>query len=180
LKWRATIRHHRSFSKRAIVLSIGLLCVAGPFAGRAFADMQNGTFYSGSAFFKESHHDEGNGLVGLWDVEVRRVLQFKNVWEQICDYQAEVKVTLPQGKVFDDVSSFHEGCNPNGGPAWFTFPQFGDKDNTTTTRKAPSSRRTGRTTTPAASSARSGPRGCEARSCSFGDVSALPVEPDCR
>jgi hypothetical protein len=92
---------------------------------------ENGTFYSGSAFFKESHHDEGNGLVGLWDVEVRRVLQFKNVWEQICDYQAEVKITLPQRKVFDDFSSFHEGCNPNGGPAWFTFPQFDDEDNHT-------------------------------------------------
>jgi hypothetical protein len=123
------MRLHRRFSKRAIAVSVGLLCGTGPFVGRAYADMQNGTFYSGSAFFKESHRDEGNGLVGLWDVEVRRVLQFKNVWEQICDYQAEVKITLPQGKVFDDLSSLHEGCNPNGGPAWFTFPQFGDKEN---------------------------------------------------
>lgn len=123
------MRFHRSLSKRAITLSVGVLFAAGPFVGRAYADMQNGTFYGGSAFFKESHRDEGNGLVGLWDVEIRRVLQFKNVWEQICDYQAEVKITLPQRTVFDDVSSLHEGCNPNGGPAWFTFPQFGDKAN---------------------------------------------------
>ena len=91
--------------------------------------MQNGTFYGGSAFFKKSHRDEGNGLVGLWDVDVRRVTQFQNAWEQICDYQAEVKIRLPQATVYDDLSSFHEGCNPNGGPAWFTFPQFGDKAN---------------------------------------------------
>jgi hypothetical protein len=89
--------------------------------------MQNVTFYGGSAFFTESHHDEGNDLVGLWDVEVRRVLQFKNSWEQICDYQAEVKVNVP-GYVYDDVSSFHEGCNANGAPAWFTFPQYGTKE----------------------------------------------------
>jgi hypothetical protein len=69
------MRLHRWFSKRAIALSVGLLCGTGPFVGRAYADMQNGTFYSGSAFFKESHRNEGNGLVGLWDVEVRRVLQ---------------------------------------------------------------------------------------------------------
>jgi hypothetical protein len=118
-----------SFPKRAITLFVGLLLGAGPFVGRAYADMQNGTFYGGSAFFKESHRDEGNGLVGLWDVDVRRVMQFKNAWEQICDYQAEVKVSLPQGTVYDDLSSLHEGCNPNGGPAWFTFPQFGDKAN---------------------------------------------------
>jgi len=120
---------HRFFSTRAIALSVGVLCAAGPFVGQAYADMQNGTFYGGSAFFKESHRDEGTGLVGLWDVDMRRVLQFKNAWEQICDYQAEVKITLPQGHVFDDLSSFHEGCNPNGGPAWFTFPQFGDGAN---------------------------------------------------
>ena len=120
---------HRLFSTRAIALSVGVLCGAGPFVGQAYADMQNGTFYGGSAFFKESHRDEGTGLVGLWDVDMRRVLQFKNAWEQICDYQAEVKITLPQGHVFDDLSSFHEGCNPNGGPAWFTFPQFGDGAN---------------------------------------------------
>ncbi len=119
----------RLFSTRAIALSVGVLCAAGPFVGQAYADMQNGTFYGGSAFFKESHRDEGTGLVGLWDVDMRRVLQFKNAWEQICDYQAEVKITLPQGHVFDDLSSFHEGCNPNGGPAWFTFPQFGDGAN---------------------------------------------------
>jgi hypothetical protein len=112
-----------------ITTSVGVLLAAGPFVGRALADMQNATFYGGSAFFKESHRDEGNGLVGLWDVDVRRVMQFKNAWEQICDYQAEVKVRLPQGTVYDDLSSFHEGCNPNGGPAWFTFPQFGDKAN---------------------------------------------------
>jgi hypothetical protein len=80
------MRVHRLFHNRAVALSVGLLCAAGPFVGRAYADMQNGTFYNGSAFFKESHRNEGNGLVGLWDVEVRRVLQFKNVWEQICDY----------------------------------------------------------------------------------------------
>ena len=120
---------HRLFSTRAIALFVGVLCAAGPFVGQAYADMQNGTFYGGSAFFKESHRDEGTGLVGLWDVDMRRVLQFKNAWEQICDYQAEVKITLPQGHVFDDLSSFHEGCNPNGGPAWFTFPQFGDRAN---------------------------------------------------
>jgi hypothetical protein len=123
------MRLHHWFSKRAIVLSVGLLCMTGPFVGQAYADMQNGTFYGGSAFFKESHRNEGNGLIGLWGVDVRRVLQFKNAWEQICDYQAEVKITFPQGTIFDDLSSFHEGCNPNGGPAWFTFPQFGDKAN---------------------------------------------------
>lgn len=83
---------HRFFSTRAIALSVGVLCAAGPFVGQAYADMQNGTFYGGSAFFKESHRDEGTGLVGLWDVDMRRVLQFKNAWEQICDYQAEVKI----------------------------------------------------------------------------------------
>ncbi len=121
----------RSFSSRAafaIVLG-GLSVVASPLPGAAYADMQNVTFYNGSAFFKESHRDEGKGLVGLWDVEVRRALQFKNSWGQICDYQARVKITLPRGTVFDDHSSFHEGCNGNGVPAWFTFPQFGDEEN---------------------------------------------------
>jgi len=106
-------------NRRVTPVVLGLLCVvASPFAERAYADMQNVTFYGGSAFFKESHRDEGNGLVGLWDVEVRRVMQFKNAWEQICDYQADVKVTLPN-HVYDDMSRFHEGCNGNGAPAWF-------------------------------------------------------------
>jgi hypothetical protein len=111
-------------------MALGTFCaLASPFAQRAYADMQNVTFYGGSAFLKESHRNEGRNMVGLWDVEVRRVMQFKNSWNQICDYQARVKITLPQGTVFDDSSSLHEGCNGNGVPAWFRFRQFGDEDN---------------------------------------------------
>jgi hypothetical protein len=91
--------------------------------------MQNVTFYGGSAFLKESHRTEGHDLVGLWDVEIRRAMQFKNSWNQICDYQARVRITPPTGPPFDDSSSLHEGCNANGVPAWFRFGQFGDKDN---------------------------------------------------
>ena len=43
------------------MLSVALLCAAGPFVGQAHADMQNGTFYGGSAFFKDSHSNEGPG-----------------------------------------------------------------------------------------------------------------------
>lgn len=125
------MRLRRSSSKRAaLAAAFGILSVMGsPLISQAYADMQNVTFYNGSAFFKESHRAEGKGLVGLWDVEIRRALQFKNSWGQICDYQARVKITLPRGTAFDDYSSFHEGCNGNGVPAWFTFPQFGDEKN---------------------------------------------------
>jgi hypothetical protein len=39
------MRVHRLFHIRAVALSVGVLCAAGPFVGRAYADMQNGTFY---------------------------------------------------------------------------------------------------------------------------------------
>jgi hypothetical protein len=115
---------------RTFALALGAVCAASsPFAQRAHADMQNVTFYGGSAFLKESHRSEGRNMVGLWDVEIRRAMQFKNSWNQICDYQARVKITLPSGRVFDDSSSLHEGCNANGVPAWFRFRQFGDEGN---------------------------------------------------
>src|SRR5688572_6958831 len=102
---------------RIFAFAAGALCaIASPFAQRAHADMQNVTFYGGSAFLKESHRNEGPHMVGLWDVEIRRAMQFKNSWNQICDYQARVKITVPQGTVFDDSSSLHEGCNANGVP----------------------------------------------------------------
>lgn len=50
-----------------------------------------------------------------------------NQKDMICDYQAYVKLTLPSGYEYTDLSSFHEGCNQYLVGGWFTFPQYGSR-----------------------------------------------------
>lgn len=95
----------------------------------AHADIANWSFYKGAAFVKENHQQEEGGMVGIFDVEVRRTMTAHNQKDMICDYQAYVKLTLPSGYAYTDESPTHSGCNQYAVPAWFSFRQYGSRSN---------------------------------------------------
>ena len=95
----------------------------------ARADIQNWAFYKGAAVVKEKHQNEGNGMVGVFDVEVRRSMTAHNQKDMICDYQSYVTLTLPNGHAYSDHSPTHSGCNQYAVPGWFTFKGYGSRSN---------------------------------------------------
>jgi hypothetical protein len=96
--------------------------------GVAHADIRNAAFWKGAAVVKENHHRH-DGTAGVFDVEVRRFMTAHNQKDQICEYQAMVKLTLPSGYPYTDHSPTRRGCTVYGVPAWFTFPQYGTRSN---------------------------------------------------
>jgi hypothetical protein len=97
-------------------------------AGTAHADIRNASFWKGAAVVKENHHRH-DGTASIFDVEVRRFMTAHNQKDQICEYQAQVKLTLPNGYTYTDESPVRDGCTFYGVPAWFTFPQYGTRAN---------------------------------------------------
>lgn len=88
----------------------------------------NPAFYGGytQVSYNTDRHD---GMVGIFDVSVKRGMAYKDYMDMICDYQAKATLTLPSGYSYEDESSFHHGCNGPEVPAYFTFRQYGSKSN---------------------------------------------------
>ncbi len=104
------------FHIRAIALSVGLLCAAGPFVSRAYADMQRDVLQRISLLQGEppQRRERPHRAVGCGSTARPAVQGCLGADLRL---PSRMKITLPQGKVFDDFSSLHEGCNPNGEPA---------------------------------------------------------------
>lgn len=109
--------------------ALGLVTASTASSVAAQADIANWSFYKGAAFVKENHQKEESGMVGIFDVEVRRTMTGTDQKDMICDYQAQVRLILPNGYAYTDNSPVHNGCNQRAVPAWFSFSQYGSRSN---------------------------------------------------
>ena len=107
-------------------MAAALIAASAPSASAA--THINGAFYSGYAQITYTQ-DRHGGMVGFFDVSIKRGMAYKSYTEMICDYQAMVTLTLPSGYTYKDESSFHEGCNGPEIPGWFKFPSYGTRSN---------------------------------------------------
>jgi len=76
----------------AAALAAGLI---GTSATAAIASMNvNATFYSGYAqvSYNTDRHD---GMVGIFDISIKRGMAYQHYKDMICDYQAMATLTLP-------------------------------------------------------------------------------------
>jgi hypothetical protein len=67
-------------------------------------------FEDGQATLATSETRHGD-LVDITGVQTRRFLFYGGPENPICDYQAQLQTNLPNGYVYNDQSSFHNGCN---------------------------------------------------------------------
>ena len=150
-------RSHLSiFRGTKAFFTLGVIAASTASGLTAQADIANWSFYKGAAFVKSSHSRDEGGMVGVFDVEVRRTMTAMDQKDMICDYQAQVRMTLPNGHAYTDNSPVHNGCNA-------TVPcrrgsGFASTEHAPTTIPIPggaSSKAAGGTTSPAANSRRS-------------------------
>ncbi len=74
----AAEREGRCHDVCAIWLRLGVADAAALSGATAHADIRNWSFYKGAAVVKEHHQPEGDGMVGVFDVEVRRTMTGAN------------------------------------------------------------------------------------------------------
>lgn len=109
--------------------ALGVIAASTVSGFMAQADISNWSFYKGAAFVKSSHSRDEGGMIGIFDVEVRRTMTATDQKDMICDYQAQVRLTMPNGHAYTDNSPVHNGCNQRAVPAWFRFREYGTRSN---------------------------------------------------
>jgi hypothetical protein len=121
--------HLNIFRGTTAFFTLGVIAASTASGLTAQADIANWSFYKGAAFVKSSHSRDEGGMVGIFDVEVRRTMTAMDQKDMICDYQAQVRMTLPNGHAYTDNSPVHNGCNQRAVPAWFRFREYGTRSN---------------------------------------------------
>ena len=115
------------FRGTKLFFALGVVTATTASGLAAQADIANWSFYKGAAFVKLSQHREEGGMVGVFDVDVRRTMTGTDQKDMICDYQAQVRITFPNGYPYTDNSPVHNGCNQRAVPAWFRFRGYGSR-----------------------------------------------------